>query len=251
MYAFTLFIKTSAGVKMTNSLIQNSIYKEEFLSVVSHGIRTHLAGIIGFSELLYSDSALNRNQRENIRYLMESSLRLNDFLTNIQELSRLTTEKNREPQMSEIDIAELVENITSQYTQPMQSKNIRLELKTDECKIIYSDRKKLQIILMNLISNAVKFTENGKITIEIKQMDNAFIFHVIDSGIGIEPDKQAEIFDTFSLMKVQPFYLFQKNMGFGLTVSKILVELLGGTISVESMKGEGSCFTVSLPRKAQ
>jgi signal transduction histidine kinase len=222
--------------------------KSEFLANMSHELRTPLNAIIGFSELMYIGKLgpLSGDQKEYIGDVLTSGNQLLSLINDVLDLSKVEAarmEVLNSTFMVETVIAEAVQNIATM----MSVKELQLirEIPLDIPRIT-TDRRKLFQILLNLASNAVKFTDQGEICIHCEIEDSTMRMSVADSGIGI---KAADLRHLF-----QPFFQCDSSLrkrhegtGLGLHLSQKLAVLLGGKLVVESKYGKGSTFTVILP----
>ena len=238
-----------ATIKEQNEkILEADKVKSEFLANTSHELRTPLNAIIGFSEVLSRQlfGPLNEKQAEYIRDIHVSGLHLLGMINEILEISKLEsralklTPSNFSLNMSVTEVVNVI--------QPLADKKmIHLVKKMSEEIGIRADYQKIQQIMYNLLSNAIKFTPaNGHIEIGIKKLKNQVEIYVKDDGIGIAPEYQEKIFSKF----VQLNNIYCKNessTGLGLTITRELTLLHGGTISVKSKPERGSTFTVKLP----
>jgi len=225
-----------------------SAAKSIFLANMSHEIRTPLNGIIGFTELL-KNTDLDDEKREFVDVIEKSSENLLDIINNILDLSKVESNKI---EIDEIMFSPLdeFENAIEVYGPKAAEKNIHLSLFIDPSLNNYlkGDSTKVKEVIINLMSNAVKFTPtNGDITVEIRRIENApvgkvrILFSVQDSGIGISEDKKQNIFDAFNQADSTITRKYG-GTGLGLTISSKYINLMGGELKVDSVEGEGSKF---------
>ncbi len=227
--------------------------KSEFLSNTSHELRTPLTSIIGFSEILLDRLAgdLTKEQETYIRNMHTSGQHLLEIINNLLDLSKIKAGK-MELHLQPFRLRSLVEGIRQTILPMIYKKNLRFQLTMEEgIDLIVSDEGKMKQILLNLLGNAVKFTPTGG-TIDLRIGSGeiaerpAVKISVRDTGIGIPQEAVDKIFDEFQ--QVDGSYTRDHaGTGLGLAITKRFVDLLGGTISVESRLGMGSTFTVSIP----
>ncbi|SHO66370.1 Signal transduction histidine kinase [Pseudoxanthobacter soli DSM 19599] len=233
-------------------LASASRYKSEFLANMSHELRTPLNALLIMARLLAENRGGNLND-EQVGYaqLIESSG--NDLLTlinDILDLSKIEAGK-LDLQPGDVALGPLAEKLVRAF-QPLGDEKgvaVRLELAPDLPPTLESDGQRLEQVLKNFLSNAVKFTERGEVVLRIGQEnDGRIAFAVEDSGIGIAEEEQAAIFDAFHQADgtIDRRY---GGTGLGLSISRELANLLGGEIRLRSAPGEGSTFTIVLPRR--
>ncbi len=226
--------------------------KSQFLASMSHEIRTPMNSIIGLAELALKTSLTERqgNYLENIKYSAYSLLHI---INDILDFSKIEAGK-LEIINDVFDLYELVEKVTNIIVTKCEEKNIELlyKIDSDVPGILFGDEGRIRQILINLLGNAVKFTEEGEILVTVKKSDTSestiinLIISVKDTGTGIAPEKQKIIFDSFTQADNSRR---MEGTGLGLTISKNLVHIMGGNISVMSEPGKGSTFTVEIPVK--
>jgi len=227
---------------MTAELEKNELLKNDFISNVSHEIKTPLAVIQNYAKALSSDILSTEKREQYLSGLIVQTQKLSNLITNILKLNKL---ENQEivPEIEEIDLAELVRVTTLQYENLIEKKNLELVCDIDEMKIV-SSASLLEIVLNNLISNAIKFTdEGGKITISLKQNKTHAFIRVKDTGAGISNEVGQHIFEKF--YQGDTSHSIEGN-GLGLALVKKVIDLIGGEISVESKVGKGSTFIIKL-----
>jgi GAF domain-containing protein len=226
-------------------------HKSEFLANMSHELRTPLNAIIGFSEVLSEKmfGELNEKQAEYTEDILSSGRHLLSLINEILDLSKIEAGR-MELEVATFDLPSAIENARTFVRERATRHGITVDVAIDERLGDFAgDERKIKQILLNLLSNAVKFTpEGGRIAINATQADGSVQISVTDTGIGISPEDQAQIFEEFR--QVGGDYAHKREgTGLGLTLAKKFVEMHGGRIWVESELGKGSTFTFTLPVK--
>lgn len=228
--------------------------KTEFIANMSHDIRTPLTGIIGLSQLL-EHRLVAMEDKMDLRMMHQASERLLDLLNSVLDVASLETVDEAQLKLKAFSLVDLSQALKNLLSPSAKLKGLSLDVNIDISKSEYvvSDQNKLERILLNLITNAIKFTNNGKITLSIKKLvffpkktDGIYVeFIVSDTGIGIPSDKLAYIFDYF--FRVNPvFEETNQGYGVGLYIVKKFVNLLGGEVEVKSELGVGTNFSFTL-----
>lgn len=223
--------------------------KSTFLATVSHELRTPLNAIIGYSELLDAEvgGPLSDAQRQQLDRIDASSRHLLDIIEEILTFSRVEAGRE-EVHIEAVELSELVHS-TANLVEPLAAANgLQLQVDCSGGGTLHTDALKVRQILLNLLSNAIKFTNEGEIHLEAGFEGGQAVFRVRDTGIGIEEKDLERIFDAFRQVD-QNLNRRAGGTGLGLTVTRQLTDLLNGTTEVESTPGEGSTFTVRLPRQ--
>lgn len=227
---------------------QSEIAKQEFIMNMAHDLRTPLAGIIGLASIQADSKMAQQEQQQYGAWIHGASEQLLELLNSVIEVT--ATEHQVEQLKKEpINLIQLAEELKALMQPSLQSKGLQFQIKRDNnLPIIISDHIKLKRLLLNMLSNAVKFTPQGKIGLTITLLaiegNQAKIeVQISDTGIGIAKDKLDKIFDRF--YRAYPSYQGEyKGYGIGLYLVKKTVELLRGEIKVSSEEGKGSCFTL-------
>ena len=221
--------------------------KSNFLANMSHEIRTPMNGVLGAAQLL-ADEPLNSKQKRYISTILSSGFAMLEILNDILDYSKIEAGLlSLDPQ--DFDLHELLISVCNLYEHSAAEKAnfLALDKEPQLPKWIHSDAGRLRQILSNLLSNAVKFTSNGKIIVHagLNTEANKLVFEVEDSGKGISNEKQQDIFDKFSQEDVSITREYG-GTGLGLAICKELVSMLGGSIKLDSQKGQGSRFTFTI-----
>ena len=222
--------------------------KSEFLASMSHELRTPLHTVIGFSELLAEESEgpLNEKQKRFLSHILQDSRHLLELINEILDLSKIEAGR-LELQREEFDFAACAEEVLAAIRNQSEAKRIRLENKSSFQGLLHADRVRTKEILYNLLSNAVKFTpDGGSVWLESVPQDGHLKVTVCDTGIGIAPEEHTAIFEKFYQVGDTTSGV-REGTGLGLAITRKLVELHGGAIWVQSEKGQGTCFSFTLP----
>lgn len=250
IYALSLLGRLQLATKKAEAA---SRAKSEFLSHISHEIRTPLNGIVGASSLIDA-SSLDKNNAALFNVMRASSSVLLDLVNNVLDLSKIESGKTI-TRTEDFYLHNLVLTTVHLFESQVAQKNVAIEydISKDSPEALHGDLQHTKQVLINLVGNAVKFTESGTVKIHVSTLDqdteNARMrFEVIDSGIGIAQDSLGKIFESFTQAEESIRYKFG-GTGLGTTISKNLVELMGGKIGAESQLGVGSTFWFELPLK--
>ena len=226
--------------------------KSRFLANVSHELRTPLNAIIGYSEILTenAESRKDHQDAEDLNRVRDSGYFLLDLINEILDISKIEAGK-MEIHAERFDVSTFIDEIADTVNPLMQVNNNRLVIETENIiASIYTDKKKLRQTLLNLLSNAAKFTHDGTITLRTRSekinMTSWVEFSVVDTGIGVHEHRLQYLFEPFTYAETTEDKKFSST-GLGLAISKRFCEMLGGSIKARSEPGKGSEFTVSLP----
>ncbi len=222
--------------------------KDQFLANTSHELRTPLQGIIGISEALYDKAKEVKPDelQENLAMTISSGKRLTNMVNDILDFSKLRS-YDLELNLKPINLHVLADIVWKNNAPLVKGKDLKLlnEVPRD-LPAVYADENRLQQILFNLVGNAIKFTESGRVTINAEEKDEMLEISIRDTGIGVPENKRDAIFQEFEQADGSISREFA-GTGLGLSISKRLVELHGGEMWVESEVGKGSVFYFSLP----
>jgi signal transduction histidine kinase len=225
-----------------------SLAKSRFLAVTSHELRTPLTGIVGYADLLETGVAgpMTEPQREKIGRIKAAAWHLVSIIEDILSFSR--AEAGREKVAPEaVDAVVLARGVVALIEPSATAKGLVITLQTTHDRTpIYTDARKVSQILVNVLGNAVKFTEQGSVELSIARDDSWVVFKIRDEGPGIPHEQLGRIFEPFTQVD-QSATRTQGGSGLGLSVARAFAELLRGSITVQSTVGVGSTFTVRLP----
>ena len=223
--------------------------KSLFLSNMSHEIRTPLNAIIGFSQILEGDTTIGPRQKEQVKTITRSGRHLLGLINDVLDLSKIEAGKLMN-QVEVVCLRDLLEDLEAMFSVMAERKAITFTFERDPAvpDFIEVDGGKLRQVLINILGNSFKFTEKGTITVRLamesesdhQELDVA----VIDTGVGIRKDEMEQIFEAF---KQSEAGLHAGGTGLGLAITKRIIEIMGGTISVNSTYGSGSTFSFSVP----
>ena len=222
--------------------------KSAFLANMSHELRTPLNAILGFSSMMRKDTRLSDNQRQNLDIINHSGEHLLTLINDVLEMSKIEAGRVQLDN-APFDLGGMVRDVTDMMRIRANEKGLRLSIDQASYfpRYIVGDEARLRQILINLMGNAIKFTERGAVILRLSTRENKIShlqIEVEDSGSGIAAENQQRIFEPFEQLGEQAV---NKGTGLGLTITRQFVQLMGGNISLESTPGKGSLFRVDLP----
>jgi signal transduction histidine kinase/CheY-like chemotaxis protein/purine-cytosine permease-like protein len=220
--------------------------KSRFLSNMSHEIRSPLNSIIGYAHILHKDPAIPSNRQQAVETLKRSGEHLSSLIEDILDIARIEARKF-EFKNEAFNFPRFIDHLVRTYKTQAEDKGLSFQCNISSAlpQRIRGDEKRVGQILINLLSNAIKFTAAGEITLRIGYSSGVANFQVVDTGIGIEEEHLQDIFQPFTRLYTATGNAILGS-GLGLTISKILSEIMGGELSVKSAPGVGSTFTVRL-----
>ena len=238
-------------------LKEDEIYKANFLSMftrpqhvnflasISHELKTPLTSIIGFAGAILKGRAgvINEEQEKQLKIILNSANHLNELITDVIDMTKIEANKFNVKKQS-FDLISELQDVVETFNLIIKKKGLELYMDTPQKCIVYNDKKRINQILINLIGNAVKFTEKGKISIKLRFSKGEIIISVKDTGPGIKTEDLKKLFVPFSRI-IEPGKV-KEGVGLGLHLSKKLANLLGGDIVVKSKYGKGSTFKLVL-----
>ncbi len=224
-----------------------NLAKSNFIASMNHELRTPLNAIIGFTQLMNLDSSLTTKNKEFIQIINQAGEHLLKLINSILEISRIEAGKTT-LNIASFDLFSLVKSIEQMFSLKASEKNLCLQCQWDinVPQYIQTDREKLRQVLINLLGNAIKFTNKGGVTLSISktQEKNYLQFEVSDTGYGIAPEEIDKLFQAFE--QTETGLKSKQGTGLGLTISQKFVQLMGGNISVSSTVGLGTKFTLDI-----
>jgi PAS domain S-box-containing protein len=247
-YTAELTLKNEQLEVRNREVEQANRLKTEFLASMSHELRTPLHTIIGFSELLIEqlEGPLNEKQDRFVGHILQDARHLLELINEVLDISKIES-GSLELKRESFDFSQCVEEVLAGIRHHAAAKNIALEDKNSFHGSLCADRLRVKEILYNLLSNAVKFTpQAGHVWVEAFQEGDTLHIAICDTGIGIPEKEHSSIFEKFYQVKENRAG-GREGTGLGLPITKHLVELHGGSISVASRPGQGSSFRLTLP----
>jgi PAS domain S-box-containing protein len=249
-------IATRASLGISNARLYNDLEranreKADFLAVLSHELRTPLNAVIGYAELLLGgiSETLSEGAREKVGRIRECSWHQLSVVEQILKYARVDTGTDAMT-FSDVDIAGIVQSVAELVGASAKKKSLDLAVDLPpSLRPLHTDAGKLRQILINLLSNAFKFTDEGSVTMSVRSNDDDIFFTISDTGIGIASDDVDRVFDPFWRAATPTMNPERTGMGLGLAVSGRLARSLGGEITVQSQVGVGTSFTLRLPAR--
>ncbi len=237
-------------LKQKNQELEESTrLKSEFLANMSHELRTPMNSIIGFTGRVLKKSAdkLDARQLKNLHTVERNAHHLLGLINDLLDISKVEAGR-MELYPEHTDLEELLHEVRDLTNSLWQDKGIDFYIElSPEASSLYIDRVRLKQVLINLVSNAVKFTEQGSVRIHVQTAEDMIVLSVADTGIGIQKEDLDYIFEAFRQADGSNTRAYG-GTGLGLNISKNFIELMGGHIEVSSVYGQGSCFSIYLPK---
>jgi two-component system phosphate regulon sensor histidine kinase PhoR len=226
--------------------------KNEFVSIVAHELRTPMTSIKGYTDLILQGAVgeVADGQRHFLQIVRSNVERLSDLVSDLLDTSRIEAGKislNPEP----IQMSQIVHEVCEGIEETVRERGLTLEIdEAPSIPTIYADRNRVIQILVNLLSNAYRYTPSGHITVSVRSTGDAVLTQVIDTGIGIAPEDQERVFEAFYRAD-HDIVTKQPGTGLGLSIVKSLVEMHGGKLQLQSALGKGSTFSFTLPLRKE
>jgi signal transduction histidine kinase/CheY-like chemotaxis protein len=251
-----LTLQDARSRSLTNQALEDmreaDTLKNQFIANMSHELRTPLNSIIGFSRVILNeiDGPITEKQEQDLTAICDAGYHLLGLINDILDLSKIEAGR-MELSFTEVDLGEIVRGVISTAVGLVKDKNIELITDLpDNLPMLNADKVRIHQVLLNLVSNAVKFTEKGQVVVSARIVEisgrEQVLVAVLDTGPGIRPEDQEELFKPFSQVDVSTTRI-TGGTGLGLSISRHLIELHGGRIWVESDLGQGSTFAFTIP----
>ncbi|MFA5958632.1 ATP-binding protein [Hyphomicrobium sp.] len=223
-----------------------NLAKSRYVVAINHELRTPLNAVLGYAQLLDVDNALHAKAHKGVRVIRRSAEHLSGLIDGLLDISKVEAGR-LELSLSEVRIREFLDQLADMFRLQANSKGIEFvfEGATSLPPVVRTDEKRLRQVLINLLSNAVKFTDTGRVALRVAYRSQVAEFEIEDTGIGIMPGDIERVFEPFERGEIMRAKLLP-GMGLGLTITKLLVEIMGGEISVKSIPGMGSSFRIKL-----
>lgn len=223
--------------------------KSMFIASMSHELRTPLNSIIGFTGIILQgiSGEINPEQRKQLTMVKNSANHLLALINDVIDLSKIESGKI-ELLIKEFDLSAVIKEVEESLEVTASNKGLRLSAEVPERLMVEGDERRTKQIVMNMVSNAVKYTDRGEINIKAEKSDGRTEISVRDTGIGIRKEHIEKLFKAFSRIREDGMPIHE-GTGLGLYLSKKIADLLGGEIKAQSEKDKGSLFTFSLPLK--
>jgi signal transduction histidine kinase len=251
-HLFHLATEQTARLGAVNAELQRANqHKAEFLANMSHELRTPLNSILGFSQLLLEGDGgiLTRDQRQDVDIIAQNGQHLLVLINDLLDISKLEAGK-AQLHRGEVDVEPLISECVESVRSLAKTKKLELSATVSaEVGRVFADGPKLKQVLLNLLGNAIKFTETGSVRVTAERQGAELLIGVRDTGIGVPPEDAERIFESFQQGKSGISGKYQ-GTGLGLAICRQLVEMHGGRIWVKSPPGQGSTFTFTIPQRA-
>ena len=249
-----LLLKEIENHKTTDHKLQNAMQmadkanqaKSRFLSSMSHEIRSPLNSIVGYAHILHQDPSIPEHRKQAVETLKRSGEHLSALIEDILDIARIEARKF-ELKSKPFNFSSFIDHLINTYKAQAEQKGLQFDCQRINTLPLQvrGDEKRVGQVLINLLSNAIKFTSHGQVSLRIAYSAGVATFQVIDTGRGIDEQELQDIFQPFTRLNT-PTGNAVSGSGLGLTISKILTEVMGGELTVSSTLGKGSTFTVRL-----
>lgn len=237
--------RTTALLQAKNTAEKANQAKSQFLAKISHELRTPLNGILGFSQLLQNKASLSPEDKKQVNIIKQCGDSLLVLITDILDIASIES-KQIKKEISDFNFETLLANIIAMFKLQLEEKKLKLTIRNNIIPhALQGDQKHIQQIIVNLLNNAIKYTDQGKITLTFNYKNGNLNFSIEDTGCGIAQKDLKQIFSPF--VQINAPSLVKEGVGLGLAITRELVTLMGGKLLVTSKPGIGSIFSVTLP----
>ncbi|TVQ71684.1 MAG: response regulator [Chromatiaceae bacterium] len=221
--------------------------KSEFLSNMSHELRTPMNAILGFGQILEYDAGLSEAQRDDVQQILKAGRHLMDLIDEVLDLAKVESGRI-DLSLETVEVGSVVEECLSLVSNQAEQRSIQLSHQGEDGLSVQADRTRLRQALLNLLSNAIKYNrEGGRVRLDVQVTEHHRTrIRVADTGHGIPSERLSELFETFNRLGAETSGI--EGAGIGLTLTRRIIELMGGTVEVESEVGVGSTFWIELPQ---
>lgn len=249
-YWFRKYFRNSSEIeKLYEQLKEEDRQKDQFLVNTAHELRTPLHGIINIAESIAVRERRKSGgqQAEDMKLLVTIGRRMSQLVDDLLDVIRLK-EKRITLQKKPLSLASVIPGVIGMFRFMAEGKPVHMEVDIpDTLPLIQADERRLVQVLYNLLHNALKFTDQGTITVSVREHGESIVIQVLDTGVGISEEIQQRIFEAYE--QGTPEARLSGGIGLGLNISRQLIELHGGQLTVQSVPGQGSSFQISLPRE--
>ena len=223
-----------------------SLAKSKYVRGISHELRTPLNAVLGYAQLLEDSDAIPTNLKHSIRVIRRSGDHLSSLVDGFLDISMIEAGR-LQIYRDEVNLIEFLAQIADMMRLQARDNDLVFvfEVPKNLPAIVHADEKRLRQVLLNLLTNAIRYTPEGRIALRIAYSNQVARFDIEDTGVGIPPEDLERIFQPFERIE-DPEHPNKLGAGLGLTITKLLTEAMGGEISVKSVLGKGSCFSVRL-----
>ena len=238
--------RTEAELQRAKSVAESANEaKSRYLIGISHELRTPLNAILGYAQLLERDPSIPMHRRSGLRVIRRSSEHLADLIEGLLDISKIEAGR-LEVYRNEFKLRELINQLVSVFRMEAAEKNLTIDLWVAPSvpSLVYTDERRIRQILINLLSNAVRYTDTGLVSLRVDYRNEIATFEIRDTGRGISKADREKIFEPF--VRIESSDAPVHGTGLGLTITKLLIDVLGGDLQFQSEIGKGSCFTVKL-----
>ena len=239
--------ETDKALQLAKEVAESAnLAKSRYLTGISHELRSPLNAVMGYAQLLEKDPDIPERRRGALSTIRRSSEHLADLIEGLLDISRIEAGR-LELDRSDVHLNSLLKQLVSMFEVQAREKGIELRFEKSGAipDVVRTDQKRLRQILINLLSNAIKYTSEGEVLFAVRYRNQVAEFTVTDSGIGLSAEELKTIFRPFERI-VKPGQPHISGTGLGLTITQLLVDIMGGDIRVTSEPGKGSTFTLSL-----